>query len=54
MGILVTAKRMGLSFDELNMMTLGDYMDFCDMWVGDDEDEYEREATQADINRFMG
>lgn len=49
-SLLVMAKRMGLSFDELNMMTLQDFMDFAEMWTGEYETEYE--ATQADIDRF--
>lgn len=49
-SLLVMAKRMGLSFDELNMMTLQDFMDFAEMWTGDYEAD--QEATQADIDRF--
>ena len=49
-SLLVMAKRMGLSFDELNMMTLQYFMDFIEMWTGDYEAEHE--ATQADIDRF--
>lgn len=49
-SLLVMAKRMGLSFDELNEMTLQDFMDFIEIWIGDNEEEYE--ATQADIDRF--
>lgn len=49
-SILVMAKKMGLSFDELNMMTLRDFFDFAELWAGDYEAEYE--ATQADIDRF--
>lgn len=49
-SLLVMAKRMGLSFDELNMMTLQDFIDFAEMWTGDYEAD--QEATQADIGRF--
>lgn len=53
LGVLVGAKRMGLSFQELNMFSLSDFIQFSNMWVGDDEDA-PRPATQADIDRFMG
>ena len=52
-GILVTAKRMGLSFDELNLFTLDDYLTFVDKWAGDSE-EGTRQATQVDIDKYMG
>jgi len=51
--MLVTAKRMGLSFEELNMLTLDDYIDFVELWAPEDEDG-ERYATQADIDAFLG
>ncbi len=48
------AKRVGLSFDELNQMTLDEFFDYVDIWVGDNEDESAapRQATQADIDAF--
>lgn len=52
-GILVTAKKMGLSFEELNLFSLQDYIDFVDSWVGEKEGGT-RQATQADIDHFMG
>jgi len=52
-GILVTAKKMGLSFDELNLFSLDDYLAFVDKWTGE-ESEGARQASQADIERFMG
>lgn len=52
-GILATAKKMGLSFEELNLFSLNDYLVFVDKWTGEESDGY-RQATQADINFFMG
>jgi hypothetical protein len=43
---------MGLSFGELNCLTVDDYIAFVDMWV-DDDDGYRR-ATQDDINSMLG
>lgn len=56
LGTLVTAKRMGLSFEELNMFTMEDWLGFVDMWVGDDDEDEDgvRPATQADIQGFFG
>lgn len=56
-GILVTAKKMGLGFDELNLFNLNDYLIFVDKWVGQDGEKAGvniRAATQADIDRYMG
>lgn len=53
LGMLVTAKHMGLSFEELNLFSLTDFIKFSDMWIGEDPDA-PRPATQADIDRFMG
>lgn len=56
-GILVTAKKMGLGFDELNLLNLNDYLTFVDKWVGEDgktDGTPVRMATQADIDRYMG
>jgi len=51
--MLVTAKKMGLSFEELNLFSLDDYLTFVDKWTGNEE-EGTREASQSDIERFMG
>jgi len=50
-SLLVIAKRVGLSFDELNQMTLDEFFNYVDIWVGDDANE-PRPATQADIDAF--
>ena len=52
-GILVTAKRMGLGFDELNLFSLDDYLAFVEKFVGKEENGT-RQATQSDIEKFMG
>lgn len=52
-GILATAKKMGLSFEELNLFSLNDYLVFVDKWAGEESDTV-RQATQADIDFFMG
>jgi hypothetical protein len=52
-GILATAKKMGLSFEELNLFSLNDYLVFVDKWTGEESDTV-RQATQADIDFFMG
>lgn len=33
-SVLVTAKKTGLSFEELNLLTLNDFFDYVDMWMG--------------------
>ena len=50
-SLLFMAKKVGLSFDELNQLTLQDLYDLVDMWIGEDS-ETAREATQEDIDAF--
>ena len=51
--ILASAKRMGLSFEELNMFTLNDFLTFIDIWIGEEKFESKpRMATQEDIDGF--
>lgn len=46
---------MGLSFGELNLLTLDDFVTFAELWVGDsDDDDGYRYATQEDIRRMLG
>jgi hypothetical protein len=52
LGILVTAKHIGLSIQELNLLTMDDYVSFVDLWAGDDDGP--RRATQQDINALLG
>lgn len=51
-SLLVIAKRVGLSFEEINMMTLQELFDFVDLWAGGNSDG-PVEATQADIDKFF-
>lgn len=50
-SILAAAKKTGLSFEELNLLTLNDFFDYVDMWMGEDK-EIIKEATQEDIDYF--
>ena len=54
LATIAAAKRLGLSFDELNRFTMSEWLDFIDIWIGDNEqDDTVRPATQADIDRFF-
>lgn len=54
LSLLVSAKKMGLSMMELREFTMQDFMDFIDLWTGDQDgsEEVPREATQEDIDNF--
>lgn len=50
---------MGLSFYELNLMSMSDYLDFTELWLAgsgneDEDEDAVRPAEQADIERFFG
>lgn len=47
--ILANAKRMGLSFQELNLLSLQEFIWFARSYTGKTEN---KEATQDDIDRF--
>ena len=49
--ILASAKKAKLSFEELNLMSLNDFFDYIDIFVGDDEQRV-RDAQQEDIDNF--
>jgi len=49
LSLLIMAKRVGLSFDELNLFTLNDFIKYINLYVGSDE---QQGATQDDINDF--
>lgn len=54
-NIMTTAKRIGLSLHEMDMMSLQDFFDFVYAYIGgQSEDDSPREATQADIDAFFG
>lgn len=50
LSVLANAKRMGLSFMELNLLTMQEFIHFAEAYMG--EAEVVREATQKDIDRF--
>lgn len=51
--ILAIAKKTKLSFEELNLLSLDDFFNYVDLFVGDSgEKETVRQATQNDIDDF--
>ncbi len=54
-GILASAKRMGLTFEELNLFSLNDYLDFVDKFTDTENEESSvRIANQRDIDTMLG
>ena len=51
-NIISSAKRIGLSLQELDLLTMQDFFDVAYAYMGDDPDA-PREATQEDIDRFF-
>lgn len=51
-SILAAAKKSKLSFEELNLLTLNDFFDYIDLFIGVENEETTREATQEDIDLF--
>lgn len=51
-SILAMAKKSKLSFEELNLLTLNDFFDYIDLYIGEDDTESTRDATQNDIDNF--
>lgn len=52
-AVFVQMKRMGLSVDEVNLMTMNEFVIFSDIWAGEDP-KVARKATQADIRSILG
>lgn len=50
LSLLVLAKKTNISFEELSMMTLNEFIKYVDMFIG--EEEQVKEATQNDIDAF--
>lgn len=50
--LLAIGKRVGLSFDELNMLRVRDLIKFVSIYTGK-EKEKPRKATQTDIDKFF-
>lgn len=53
LSIIVTAKKAGLSFVELNDLRVCDYIKFMEIYTGEAENK-PRQATQDDIDRLLG
>lgn len=51
-SILAAAKKSKLSFEELNLLSLNDFFDYMDLFIGVENEETTREATQEDIDLF--
>jgi hypothetical protein len=51
--ILLRAKQLGLSLEELNLLSTGDVMDMLTE-QNNDSYKYPYEATQEDIDSFFG
>jgi hypothetical protein len=55
--ILANAKKMGMSFDELALFRVRDFLEFTDIYFGEvtqQQGEQVREATQEDIDKLLG
>ena len=53
LDLLVVGKKMGLSFDEMNMFRVRDLIKFVRIYTGNNEEtETVRQATQADFDRW--
>jgi len=50
--LLVVGKKMGLSFDEMNMFRVRDLIKFVRIYTGNDEETEVRQAKQADFDSF--
>ncbi len=53
--ILANAKKMGLSFDELALFRVRDFLEFTDIYFGElqKQGEQAREAAQEDIDKLL-
>jgi len=54
--ILANAKKMGLSFDELALFRVRDFLEFTDIYFGElgqKQGEQVREAAQEDIDKLL-
>ena len=55
--ILANAKKMGVSFDELALFRVRDFLEFTDIYFGEvtqQPGDQVREATQEDIDKLLG
>ena len=55
--ILANAKKMGMSFDELALFRVRDFLEFTEIYFGEvtqQQGDQVREATQEDIDKLLG
>ena len=52
--MLLTGKRIGLSFEEMNVLGVDDFAGLVDGWANNEDSDEPREATQDDINAMLG
>ena len=55
--ILANAKKMGMSFDELALFRVRDFLEFTDIYFGEvtqQQGDQVREAAQEDIDKLLG
>lgn len=50
--LLAIGKKAGLTFEEMNLMRVRDLIKFVRIYSGNNEEETERQATQADFDAF--
>ena len=52
---MVNAKRMGLSFEELSIFRVRDFLEFTNLYFGQSAQQDDvRDATQEDIDKLLG
>lgn len=52
-SLLASAKRVGMSFEEVNYFTVSEFYDFLQAYIGDETQKNgRRQATQEDIDRM--
>lgn len=52
--LLVAAKRLGFSLAEIKTFTVAEIMDLVSVAIPDDKGPSVRDATQEDIDKFIG
>ena len=50
--LLARGKKVGLTFEEMNLMRVRDLIKFVRIYSGNNEEETGRQATQADFDNF--
>ena len=52
--MMVNAKRMGLSFEELGIFRVRDFLEFTNLYFGQSAQDDVLDATQEDIDKLLG